>query len=97
MSFRVLFSNWSNHAKDGPIAGQSVPHVHVHILPRKADDLPHNDDIYGQIDESSVSMMHDWNEALRHRASFTAVDDEDRKPRTMAQMEEEATWLRSLF
>jgi len=32
--------------QDGPQAGQSVPHVHIHILPRKNGDFENNDDIY---------------------------------------------------
>jgi bis(5'-adenosyl)-triphosphatase len=29
-----------------------VPHVHVHILPRKAGDFPNNDEIYDKIEQS---------------------------------------------
>eukprot|EP00117_Sycon_ciliatum_P008219 scpid102986/ scgid2074/ Bis(5&apos; AP3A hydrolase; Diadenosine 5&apos; Dinucleosidetriphosphatase; Fragile histidine triad protein len=36
--------------QDGPDAGQSVPHVHVHILPRKAGDFKRNDDIYTELE-----------------------------------------------
>lgn len=32
--------------QDGPDAGQTIPHVHVHILPRFARDFEENDQIY---------------------------------------------------
>ncbi|KAK4408758.1 Bifunctional bis(5'-adenosyl)-triphosphatase/adenylylsulfatase FHIT [Sesamum angolense] len=32
--------------QDGPKAGQTVPHVHIHILPRKSGDFENNDEIY---------------------------------------------------
>ncbi|KAK5644244.1 hypothetical protein RI129_008089 [Pyrocoelia pectoralis] len=32
--------------QDGPDAGQTIQHVHCHILPRKAGDFKQNDDIY---------------------------------------------------
>ncbi|KAG9483915.1 bis(5'-adenosyl)-triphosphatase [Eleutherodactylus coqui] len=32
--------------QDGPEAGQTVPHVHVHILPRRTGDFEKNDTIY---------------------------------------------------
>ncbi|XP_061474739.1 bis(5'-adenosyl)-triphosphatase isoform X3 [Rhineura floridana] len=32
--------------QDGPEAGQTVKHVHVHVLPRKAGDFSRNDSIY---------------------------------------------------
>jgi len=37
--------------QDGREAGQSVPHVHVHILPRKSGDFERNDD--GELQTSS--------------------------------------------
>uniref|UniRef100_A0A8C2DX87 Bis(5'-adenosyl)-triphosphatase n=2 Tax=Cyprinus carpio TaxID=7962 RepID=A0A8C2DX87_CYPCA len=35
--------------QDGPEAGQTVKHVHVHVLPRKAGDFDKNDSIYDEV------------------------------------------------
>ncbi|XP_019439571.1 PREDICTED: bifunctional bis(5'-adenosyl)-triphosphatase/adenylylsulfatase FHIT-like [Lupinus angustifolius] len=42
--------------QDGPQAGQSVPHVHIHILPRKSGDYENNDDIYDEINEKEEEL-----------------------------------------
>ncbi|KAM9860010.1 bis(5'-adenosyl)-triphosphatase [Aulostomus maculatus] len=48
--------------QDGPEAGQTVKHVHVHVLPRKAGDFQRNDSIYDELqkhdrdDEDSPSQ-----------------------------------------
>ena len=34
---------------DGPLAGQTIPHVHVHLLPRREGDFPENDEIYREL------------------------------------------------
>ena len=39
--------------QDGPAAGQTVPHVHVHVLPRRAGDFERNDEVYDAIDAAS--------------------------------------------
>eukprot|EP00127_Corallochytrium_limacisporum_P005618 Clim_evm17s209 gene=Clim_evmTU17s209 len=36
--------------QDGPIAGQTVPHVHIHVLPRKEGDFKRNDEVYEELD-----------------------------------------------
>ncbi|KAL7843598.1 hypothetical protein AOLI_G00251100 [Acnodon oligacanthus] len=35
--------------QDGPEAGQTVKHVHVHVLPRRAGDFERNDSIYDEV------------------------------------------------
>lgn len=40
------------YAQDGEAAGQSVPHVHIHCLPRKPGDFPRNDDVYEALDST---------------------------------------------
>ncbi|XP_078676954.1 bis(5'-adenosyl)-triphosphatase-like isoform X2 [Branchiostoma floridae x Branchiostoma belcheri] len=42
--------------QDGPEAGQTVKHVHVHILPRRVGDFPQNDDVYHALDKHDKQM-----------------------------------------
>ena len=35
--------------QDGPEAGQTVPHVHIHVIPRKKGDFEKNDEIYDAV------------------------------------------------
>lgn len=42
--------------QDGPAAGQSVPHVHIHCLPRRYGDFENNDEVYDAIDEHSKEL-----------------------------------------
>jgi len=37
--------------QDGTSAGQTVSHVHVHVIPRKKGDFENNDDIYRELDK----------------------------------------------
>ena len=39
--------NWTLQEKDE--AGQSIAHMHIHIIPRKAGDLPHPGDWYPKL------------------------------------------------
>ena len=89
--------------QDGVDAGQSVPHVHAHIIPRKREDLADRggtDAIYRMIEgeEGDVGghlAERDADERGEgRRARFPAVDaDEDRKPRSEDAMKKEAEWL----
>ncbi|KAI8328579.1 HIT-like domain-containing protein [Chlamydoabsidia padenii] len=73
--------------QDGPEAGQTVPHVHMHIIPRQKHDYANNDDIYEDLDEKS----HEENTRPK------GADNDFRKPRSAADMKEEADRLRLLF
>lgn len=71
--------------QDGRSAGQTVPHVHIHILPRREGDFRVNDLVYAAIEKADVSRA-------------PQVDaDAQQSLRSPQQMAEEALVLRSLF
>ena len=82
--------------QDGADAGQTVPHAHVHVLPRAAGDFERNDDVYPALDAAEGEL----GPGLRERAvapdPISAAGD-DRRPRSAADMAAEADALRALF
>jgi bis(5'-adenosyl)-triphosphatase len=76
--------------QDGVAAGQSVPHVHVHILPRTTGDYERNDDIYQDLEEWAPRTE------LRHSIPLNVPDDEERRDRTRQEMAEEAANYRTI-
>lgn len=69
--------NWT--IQDGTEAGQTVPHLHLHIIPRSAGDLAHPGDWYPRLRESHS----------RH------IDDDSRPRVTDEQMRSIVLHLRS--
>ncbi|EFJ39318.1 hypothetical protein VOLCADRAFT_71460, partial [Volvox carteri f. nagariensis] len=73
--------------QDGAFAGQTVPHVHIHVLPRKAGDFPRNDQVYDAIDHKAADS-----------GPGEKLDlDKERRVRTHVEMAEEAAELRALL
>lgn len=79
--------------QDGRDAGQSVPHVHVHILPRLKGDFARNDDVYDALEEWAPRD----NVRIGGGSALEVAEDEDRINRTLEQMAKEAASYRSLF
>ncbi|EAU37861.1 Bis(5'-nucleosyl)-tetraphosphatase [Aspergillus terreus NIH2624] len=94
--------------QDGVDAGQSVPHVHTHIIPRRKADLDHRggtDAVYDMLDGEEGDLGRSYAQrdgedgrrgstsAQSRRTNFPAVDNEERKPRSMEEMEAEAAFL----
>ncbi len=42
--------------QDGAAAGQTVPHFHVHVLPRRPGDFARNDDVYAAVESSERQL-----------------------------------------
>ena len=86
--------------QDGVEAGQTVPHVHVHVIPRLRggeEGLERPDDLYVKMagEEGNVggALWDEWN---RRRGrpepggGMPRIEDEERAARTKGQMNEEA-------
>ncbi|KAF7646869.1 hypothetical protein LDENG_00181300 [Lucifuga dentata] len=43
--------------QDGPEAGQTVKHVHIHVLPRKKGDFQRNDSIYEEVRRQHTASL----------------------------------------
>ncbi|KAL5743878.1 hypothetical protein ACOSQ2_026994 [Xanthoceras sorbifolium] len=71
--------------QDGPQAGQTVPHVHIHIIPRKGGDFENNDEIYEAMDVKEKE--------LKKKLDL----DKERKDRSLEEMTQEADTYRQLF
>lgn len=77
-------------SQDGALAGQSVPHVHIHIIPRHAKDYEPLDQIYRDLEKVDLRPQ-------EAKSTFVVDADEDRKPRTREEMTAEAGMLTKLF
>ena len=82
--------------QDGVNAGQSVPHVHTHIIPRKQADLDSkggSDAIYGMLEADEGNIGKHQHDFIRNRPKFPSVDHTTREPRSDTEMAQEATVL----
>lgn len=86
--------------QDGPLAGQTVPHVHCHIIPRKLHDLANVDDVYGRLNSVDNDLQKSFEilkQANRDDTRFQNPDVGRSGPRSMEEMERAAKELAQLF
>eukprot|EP00742_Colponemidia_sp_Colp-10_P006920 GILJ01007423.1.p1 GENE.GILJ01007423.1~~GILJ01007423.1.p1 ORF type:complete len:193 (-),score=25.04 GILJ01007423.1:252-764(-) len=85
--------------QDGPASGQTVPHVHIHILPRHFGDYSNNDEVYTDL-ESFDPYGEATSKSKPAEQKPRALDLDPptgRAPRTAEAMAAEASELRALF
>lgn len=83
--------------QDGPNAGQSVPHVHCHIIPRLKGDTS-GDEIYDRMaseDGNVGGALWDLQQRPKVGGHFPKIEDAARKPRSMEEMAQEAAMFRA--
>ena len=78
--------------QDGTEAGQTVRHLHCHLIPRYKGDYLSNDDIYADLENTTLVP---GNEPKQERPR--KGPDSNREPRSTEAMAEEAAMLRPLF
>jgi bis(5'-adenosyl)-triphosphatase len=91
--------------QDGPAAGQTVPHVHIHLLPRRLQGDrfagTENDVVYTELEKQEGTISHDLASASqggsRSPEPLRVDADALRNPRSLEDMEQEARWLAGFF
>lgn len=81
--------------QDGISAGQTVPHVHVHIIPRRKDS-PQNDEIYDRMDSEEGNVgggLWDMKRPVQG-GKYDKPEESARKIRLEEEMVKEATFFR---
>ena len=85
--------------QDGAEAGQTIPHVHCHIIPRRRnhDEGLESDEIYAKLagEEGNVGgALWDREHRPKPQGAFPKIEDADREARTAEVMAEEAKFYK---
>lgn len=94
----LLSGSFTIAIQDGPDSGQTVPHVHVHVIPRRANDVGEKPDvIYTKMaseDGNVGGALWDRERRPAPGGAMPPIEDHDRNARTAEDMEDEAEQYR---
>ena len=60
--------------QDGVSAGQTVPHLHLHIIPRKPLDMPESNEWYSKIPQSEEGILDSENRARLNEKEYNEIN-----------------------
>lgn len=96
--------SFSVAVQDGAEAGQTVPHVHVHVIPRQKGDLKTTDEVYVLMagEEGNVGgALWDQERGMGRRPSagggLPKIEDGDRVARSFEEMRVEVERYREVL
>ena len=95
----VTAGSFTVAVQDGAEAGQTVPHVHVHIIPRPKGEAGPPDAVYDRMAGEDGNVGGALWDAQRPRpgGSMPTIEDADRRARTADAMAEETERYRKLL
>jgi bis(5'-adenosyl)-triphosphatase len=93
---RVEDGSFNIAIQDGREAGQTVPHVHCHVIPRTRDSAAEGDELYDRLQSEEGNVGGGLWDASRpvQRGKFPRIEDAERRPRSREDMRKEADFYR---
>ncbi len=65
--------------QDGVSAGQTIPHLHLHIIPRKPFDMPESNEWYSKIPVNEVQLLDSEHRARLSDDEYNAITQKLKK------------------
>ncbi|MEI6061334.1 MAG: HIT family protein [Bacteroidota bacterium] len=65
--------DWS--IQDGESAGQTIPHLHLHIIPRKPSDIPVSEEWYSKLSDNNNKMLDSQQRERLGEVEYDAITD----------------------